>query len=398
MKLPSLARMIRGEGRTPASSHPDSWTDGPTDDAALVDLLAKYAADSLSPDRAALSRGRDAMLAALQATPMTARTDAGDAMAAVPGRRLSRQPVTVPFGRSIGSRRAKLLAGMAAVAILLVAAVGVAAESGPGQPFYRLRLSVEAVALPPAGSTARTQADLGRAQARLDEIEGTSRGGDWKAAADAAEAYDQVVASMAAPAEGAAGAAYRAQLEDQLAHLLSLRAHSQGDESQALDRAIARLEALLGKGPQASPSPSPTPCATPAHGHQGSDGNGNGNGNGNGRGNGADGSGAPVQSAPPSAAPPGADNSGAADCDVSPTPVPVATEGPHGNGSGGPGDSGSDGSGGRPGNASPNPSHTPHGNGGDQPDATATATATATASNDGHRGPPTPAPSSTPDP
>jgi hypothetical protein len=312
----------------------------------MEDLLERFAAGPLSPDADTLARGRSVTIAA--AERHTRSEPSGSR-----GRLRAGSP---SFAFGLGrSRRPKLFAALAAVAILLMATVGVAAESGPGQPFYHLKLNVEAIGLPAAGSSQRAQVDLSRAQARLDEIAGKAKGSDWKAAADAADAYAQVVASMSTPAPGAAGAAYRATLQRQLALLESLRATSHGDESEALDTAIARLKALLGENAESTPRPSPTACDTPGHGHSG-----NGNGSGNENGNGNDGRNG------------GSGRADASDCQ---TPAPAAGptsgsgEGPRvpgNNGSSGPDEGGQGGSAG----PSPEPTSTPHGNSGSQPDGT----------------------------
>ena len=394
MKLPSLFHGNRGKDRRKAGMpirggasplDSGSWAEARGGDVVLEDLLNTYAAEALSPDAATLARGREAMLAAMAAKAERAESP-GPALVAGSGAvsKVDRQPTVAPAGsfgpsvggrshggRSTGSMRPKLFAAMAAVAILLVGAVGVAAESGPGQPFYRLRLNVEAVDLPPAGSTARAQADLTRAQARLDEIVGKESGGDWNAAADAASAYDQVVASMATPAAGTAGLADRQKLEDQLASLLALRDHWHGEELQALDKAIARLQALLGQAPAASPSPSATSCAAPGSAGDGHDGTGNGNGNGRG-----DGSGHPGDCQGSSSSSPAAGNPGGGSNHSGETAEP----GPSGQSKGGPGDGSA---------STPSPS-AGHGKGGGKPEGTAAP------SDGGHHGQSSPEPSRSP--
>ncbi len=122
-----------------------SWADADSrpEDAAMVDLLERFAAGPLSPDADTLARGRSVTIAAAERQTWSEPSGSRS--------RLRAGSPSFTFGRG-RSRRHKLFAALAAVAILLMATVGVAAESGPGQPFYHLKLNVEAIGLPAAGS------------------------------------------------------------------------------------------------------------------------------------------------------------------------------------------------------------------------------------------------------
>lgn len=214
----------------------DSSSEDYRDDQPVAEQLQRYA-ESLSPDEETLSRMGAAVRAAF-ADSVTQR-EAGiglksDAPAGLAGR------------RPLWSRR-RALAAICAVAILTLSSFGLATgESGPGQPFYRLRLGIESVNLPPAGSQDRLEADLGRADARLNDIASSAAASDWNAAADAASAYGDVLATVTLPADVTAKAHALKHLDEQLARLEELRAGSHVSERAVLDRAIAALCELLG--------------------------------------------------------------------------------------------------------------------------------------------------------
>jgi hypothetical protein len=245
MKLPTFQRL--------PNAHSDASGPGEADDRPVAELLDGYAR-SLSPDDEALSRMGAAVRAAF-AESVTLRDAGPESAPSRPGQGV------VGWRRRPWSRR-RAAAAICAVAILTLSTVGLAtAESGPGQPFYRLRLGIEAVNLPPAGSQNRLVADLGRADSRLDDVASSAATSDWSAAADAASAYVEVMTGVALPADMTARGQTLKHLDDQLARLEQLRAGSHGAETAELDKAIAALCQLLGipvPTPPASPTPSPT--------------------------------------------------------------------------------------------------------------------------------------------
>jgi hypothetical protein len=231
MKLPALPR---GNAGPPISK------DVEADDRQMAELLERYADTSLSPDGETLARiGATVRAAFVEASIQ--RAEGGPAAAA------DETATTRNFHRhsrwSWNRRRA--FAAICAAAVLALSSVGfAAAESGPGQPFYRLRLGIEAVNLPPAGSQDRLGADLSRADARLDEVSAAAAGQNWNGAGDAASAYQEVIAGLSLPSDTTATAYSR--LEAQLARLEALRARSKPPETAQLDAAIATLCGLLG--------------------------------------------------------------------------------------------------------------------------------------------------------
>jgi hypothetical protein len=145
---------------------------------------------------------------------------------------------------------------------MLIAAGGVAAaESGPGEPFYRVRLDAEALFLPPPGSDARLTADLDRAQARLAEAQQAASSGNWNAEADALGAYSEVVGSMALSGTPTNLEAAETRLRSQLENLVRLQSGAGGDAPAGVSRAIDEVDALLGRAPA-----TPGQSAAPTHG------------------------------------------------------------------------------------------------------------------------------------
>jgi len=136
-------------------------------DAALADevevLIDRYATTRLGPDPRKLAEGRAVMLAAF-------------ATAA---------PTPAP-------RRRPVLRGWslaAAFGVLLIAGGGlVAAESGPGQPFYGLRLALGSVTLP-GEEPAHDRGLAAQLDDRLTEVGAAARSGDGRGAQAAINEY-----------------------------------------------------------------------------------------------------------------------------------------------------------------------------------------------------------------
>jgi hypothetical protein len=240
------------------------------DDQAMAAWLESRAAALLSPDESALARMGSAVRAAFVATI----TETADGIQFQLGAgSLDDLSIAGGSGPAIAGHpkwswnRRRGFAAICAVAILTLSTVGfAAAESGPGQPFYRLRLGIETVNQPPAGSQSRLDADLARADARLAEIAAASAAGNWSAAADAASAYADIVAGLTLPQDATTRAQAQARLHEQLARLEQLGAVSRGSATAALDKAIAAVSAVLGIAVPVLPAPasSPSPTATGA--------------------------------------------------------------------------------------------------------------------------------------
>ncbi|HEX9044655.1 MAG TPA: hypothetical protein VF802_06480 [Candidatus Limnocylindrales bacterium] len=84
-------------------------------------------------------------------------------------------------------RRAGIVAA-ALVGVLVVSSVA-AAQSGPGQPFYGVRLAAETLTLPPDGTPDGVQARLKVLDERLTEMRAAAKKGDERGAAAALGAY-----------------------------------------------------------------------------------------------------------------------------------------------------------------------------------------------------------------
>ncbi len=237
----TLARFFR------RSAHrPDRWDDDPTD-AAFVELLAACASETVPADDPALSRSREALRSAfVQARQPAARVETGRRAA-----------------RHFAPRRLGFAATLVAIMVLSSVA-GVLAESGAGQPFYRLRLDVEALTLPAPGTPERLAADLDRAQSRLDEAARAATGSDWAAEAAATDAYADVIAAITGE-PGATGDPVRTKLGAQLQTLERLRASDGAPANASLESAIRRVSALLA----GSSSPDSTSRPEGDHGNGG---------------------------------------------------------------------------------------------------------------------------------
>jgi hypothetical protein len=287
MKLPGWPVRRRDRG----------WDDDAGDPA--VRAMSGLAEGPLSPDADALARMKSAAMAAFREANAAS---AADAASLAPSARV----VSTEVRRS-APRRFRLAAAGLAVALLTVSGAGfAAAESGPGQPFYRTRLAVESLFLPPAGSDARLDADLDRAQARLDEALAAASQDDWNAEADAMSAYVDVVASISVPGDAAAVERLRLRLDQQLLDLQKMRG-AQGGAGQEVGKAIDSVDSVLRRA-GGSPSPGPmgspgggqaNPTPEPSSGGQGGQGGQDGQSGGGGQGTAPSSSGGPMGSTGP---------------------------------------------------------------------------------------------------
>ena len=248
MRLPILSH------NPPQNAAAFAGTDG--NDAQTAETLLAYAADSLSPDAAALSRMGGVVRAAFLESEMSRDQDVAAETRVAP------ESGSGGLSRLIWGRgRRRTLASLCAVAVLtLTSASFVGAESNPGQPFYRIRLSLEAVRIPFQQPADPLQSKLDTAAARLADAEREAAARDWSAAADAAGAYGEAIASISLPTTNTAarvGASQR--LNAELARLQQLRLSSAAPETAALDKAIAAVCRLLGV-----PVPTPPATATPS--------------------------------------------------------------------------------------------------------------------------------------
>jgi hypothetical protein len=125
-------------------------------------LLDRYAREGLTPEPGQLASGRVAMLDAFSAARV----------APEPSRRLL-------HGWSLAGALALLLIGSTSIVV---------AESGPGQPFYGLRLAIGSVTLP-GGEPAHDRGLAAQLEDRLAEVRAAARDGDARGALAAIHEY-----------------------------------------------------------------------------------------------------------------------------------------------------------------------------------------------------------------
>lgn len=217
----------------------------PSSDPFEAELTARVER-AYAPEPETLARGRAQALAAFRS--------------AAPGRAAGRSPRR-SFGRPLGALAFSLA--------LVAASVGlVAAESGPGQPFYGLRLAVEALSLPAPGSPGRLSAEVTRLDARLAEAAQAARAHDAAGVSAALAAYlDELRAptTQIGPASPEARN-LQAALANHVAILAGLAGEvppaAQAGLEQALDQ-VARATQRLQGAPATSPLPRPSPAPAP---------------------------------------------------------------------------------------------------------------------------------------
>jgi hypothetical protein len=200
---------------------------------ALVDV-------AFAPDAAALERIRAQMAAEFR---VRAAASPGDARGG--SRRLVPMRPAAAFALAFG-----LLAGSFGL---------VAANSGPGQPFYGLRLAAEELTLPASGAT-RLRSQLARLEDRLAEARREAQAGDPGGVGTALDAYRHEL--WEALTEVRTSGTDIAPLLDALAvHEAALNAlesivpaSAESGIHEALDQ-VSRAAERLRSGPIPSPSP-----------------------------------------------------------------------------------------------------------------------------------------------
>lgn len=132
---------------------------------------------------------------------------------------------------------------LATVAVLALAGTVAAAESGPGQPFYGVRLTIESMTLPAEGS-ARTEALLALLNRRLDEASRESEHGNDAGVADAVRAYlSTLEETRGRIGPGASQTAVEAGLQRHVTVLESIAGSAPPDVQGGLQQAIRQAEA-----------------------------------------------------------------------------------------------------------------------------------------------------------
>jgi hypothetical protein len=138
------------------------------------------------------------------------------------------------------------------IALLAGTSVVAAAEAGPGQPLYHVRLTIEDLTLPPQGE-ARVQALLSQLDTRLGEARDAGKRGDHGALSDAVSAYDDTLARLTDSAATAGSAGFvldkLAKHEAILQGLLDqVPTQARQGLQHALDNARHARDAIGGRG------------------------------------------------------------------------------------------------------------------------------------------------------
>jgi hypothetical protein len=234
-----------------------------TDDQ-IARRLTAYAQFRLSPTPEATARMRARVMVAAAAIP--ART-------AIP----AREPISLASHRLRFGGRSRMLVALMAAALSVLLLGGVAFASSPGGPLYGVRLWVETVSLP-SEPGARTNADVDRLDARLDEAVGAARNGNGSATAAALAAYRDILddALAAAGKLEARSERLEAALTRHQVVLATLLGYAPEPARDALERAIERSDQAVegigaGKGSNGGkgndrPVAHPTPRAPNDHG------------------------------------------------------------------------------------------------------------------------------------
>lgn len=193
--------------------------------------LEAYAAARLSPAADASTRMRTAVM-------REAHRASGQGLAVVDGGHDAVRDVA-----SRGPRRARptrLVAAVAAATLALFVLAGAALAARPGAPLYPIRLWVEA-ALMPAGDDARTEAEIGRLDDRLDEARSAAASGDHAGVVAALDAYRAILDEALGSANDAAQQGrLEAVLGTHLAVLEALTSSVPEPARDALARALER--------------------------------------------------------------------------------------------------------------------------------------------------------------
>jgi Domain of unknown function (DUF5667) len=164
--------------------------------------------------------------------------------------------------RSTPAGRLPRLVGIAVAlaAVLALAGTVAAAESGPGQPFYGLRLTIESLTLPSGGS-ARTQALLAQLDRRLAEARQESAKGDANGVSDAVRAYLTTLSEISgSTGQGVSQTAVDAALQQHVSVLNDLLGSAPAAAQPGLQRALDHTQQALQR-----PTPAPAASSQPSH-------------------------------------------------------------------------------------------------------------------------------------
>ncbi len=231
--------------------------------------LERYARTELEADQASLARGRATILARFDLaagtwSPVTDARGAGMPVGADGGPR----GVAGRYWPWSGARPRVRMAAALAGAALLVAVSGAAfAASGPGGPLYTARLDIEAITLPPTGSTAWFSAETGRLSARLSEAEGAAASDNASAVEAAVGAYRTILSQTITAADtsthGAVPPGLTRALDRHAELLSSLLARAPKQAQAALRAALGELQGAVDASGSPSLSSKPGTGITP---------------------------------------------------------------------------------------------------------------------------------------
>ena len=184
----------------------------------------------------------------------------------------------VPFA-TWRPRRITLSLAAAVLAGLLVGSSAFAA-SRAGGPLYEARITVEALMLP-SDPSARLNAQLEQAQARLADIVDATGRSDPGAVAAAIKAYDQAVSDLGSTTELGTERA-RVMIELHVGVLEQLLAGATGPSAQGLENAVSHSSSVIERFDAGAIGPANG--STNAGGNNGNGAGANGTNNGNGAG------------------------------------------------------------------------------------------------------------------
>ena len=211
------------------------------EDAELERTLERQLASALEPETLRLARVRAAVLISYGATV---------------------EPVRRPPTRSW--LRGWTVA--AAFATLLVGGAGVvAADGGPGQPFYEIRLAIGTLLLP-SEAAARDRGLAGELDDRLTEARTASRKGDAAAMRAALDAYRRTLRELTRSVIDDPSIISRLLRQQDL--LQALVGTASGASQEGLRQALREAQNAAATTPRSNPSPGPK--ATPAGNPHGS--------------------------------------------------------------------------------------------------------------------------------
>ena len=267
-------------------------SDGQPEGGALEILLQAYARAELQPDTAALGRMRANVLAAV-------------------GTQFPR-PSLVERVRGafagFGGRRA-VLAFVTASLVLFALAGGAFAASRAGGPLYGTRLNLETLTLP-SEANARTDAQIARLQARLDEASDGAIHGNGAAVTAALDAYRQILDEALAAAGDDVDRDLRLELELERHRVVLTALVGELPDGAAeaiqrvLDRQAGTIDAIKARGRPADPGAAGQgqgaggQSSPEGQGPGTNNGKGPGSGQGGGSGQGSAGSGPTAQPSP----------------------------------------------------------------------------------------------------